>query len=287
MNATEGETPRVFLLPCIFGDEPPFADFRAALAGRVDFELLDYPDLDRPSSEIRDFDRILTGTVERICSAQPSGHVHIAGYSFGGLVGFAAACRLQAEGRRLSMLALLDTHALGLKVPNSGRLTRNRDAAPGVWGAAADVASRLLIAAGLAEAVRAAIGPAGRVFGSKAAIGLRRLFLQNLRGRSLAGLTLGRFDGPVILFRAEEQPAPDLPPDLGWSAYCSSVRSVPLKGDHNGLFRPDHLAVNAERIWSEFEASIGQRVNGRARGPRSEPAIPPANGGNASGTAGP
>ena len=56
-------------------------------------------------------------------------------------------------------VALLDTHVLGLKVPSSGRLTRNRDAAPGVWGTAADVASRLFIAAGLSEAVRAAIGP--------------------------------------------------------------------------------------------------------------------------------
>lgn len=45
--------PRVFLLPCIFGDEPPFADFRAALSDRVAFELIDYPGIDRPSSEIR------------------------------------------------------------------------------------------------------------------------------------------------------------------------------------------------------------------------------------------
>jgi thioesterase domain-containing protein len=290
VNAREDDITRVFLLPCIFGDEPPFAAFRAALAGHVDFELLDYPDLDRPSSEIRDFDRILTGTLEHIRSAQPAGDVHIAGYSFGGLVGFAAACRLQAEGRRVGLLALLDTHALGLKVPNSGRLTRNRDAAPGVWGAAADVASRLLIAAGLADAVRAAVAPAGRVFGAKAASGLRRLLLQNLRGRSLAGLTLGRFDGPVILFRAEEQPAPTLPADLGWSAFCSSVRSAPLKGNHNSLFGPDHLTVNAERIWSEFDASINQPASGlapRPRGPRSERAIPPANGGTASGAAGP
>ena len=66
-------------------------------------------------------------------------------------------------------MALLDTHALGLKLPSSGPLTRNRDAAPGVWGAVADVASRLLIAPGLSEAVRAAILPAGRLFGAKAA----------------------------------------------------------------------------------------------------------------------
>jgi thioesterase domain-containing protein len=242
--------PRVFLLPCIFGDEPSFANFRAALAGRVDFELLDYPDVDRPSSEIRDFDIILQRTAERIRSLQPDGDVHIAGYSFGGLVGFAVACRLQAEGRRVGLLALLDSPALGLKMPgSSGR----RDAAPGAWGAMADIASRVLIAAGFSEAVRKAIGPAHRVFGARAANGLRRMLLQNLRGRSLKGLSLGRFDGPLLLFRAREQPGPDLPPDLGWSAHCTTVRSVTVDGDHNSMLGAHHLAANAERIWSELD----------------------------------
>ena len=248
--------PRVFLLPCIFGDEPSFANFRASLAGRVDFELLDYPDIDRPSSEIRNFDAILSRTVERIRSLQPSGELHIAGYSFGGLVGFAAACRLEAEGRRIGLLALLDSPALSLKVPSSGRLTRNRDAAPGAWGVAADIASRLLIAAGLSEVVRAAIAPAGRLFGSAAANGLRRLFLQNLRGRSLTDLNFGRLDGPLLLFRAREQPFSDLPPDLGWKAHCTAVRSVTLEGDHNSMLRVDHLAANTERIWSAMAAQI-------------------------------
>ena len=241
---------RVFLLPCIFGDEPSFASFRAALAGRVDFELLDYPDVDRPSAEIRDFDFILKRTVERIRSLQPNGDVHIAGYSFGGLVGFAAACRLQAEGRRVGLLALLDSPTLSVKMPGSSGA---RDAAPGGWGAMADIASRALIAAGFSEAVRRAIGPVGQVFGSRAANSLRRLYLQNLRGRSLNGLSLGRFDGPLLLFRAREQPSPDLPANLGWSAHCTTVRSVTLEGDHNSMLGAHHLAANAERIWSELD----------------------------------
>lgn len=244
--------PRVFLLPGIFGDEPPLADLRAALAGRVDFELLDYPDIDRPSSEVRDFAGILDGVIERIRSRQPSGDVHIAGYSFGGQVGFAAACRLQEEKRHIGLLALLDSRAISLKVPSTGRLTRNRDAAPGIWGTGADIASRLLIATGLPEVVRAAIGPTGKIFGNGAANGLRRLLLQNLRGRSLADLNLGWFNGPVLIFRAEEQSLPGLPPDLGWSAHCASVRSVPIAGDHNSMIRAPYLTNNAERIWSEI-----------------------------------
>ena len=248
--------PRVFLLPCIFGDQPSLANLRSTLADRIAFDVLDYPDIDRPSSEIRDFDHILRETVERIRTSQPSGDVHIAGYSFGGLVGFAAACRLQAEGRHVGLLALLDSRAFNLETSSSVRLTRNRDAAPGGWGVAADVASRLLIAVGLSEIVRTAIGPAGRIFGARAANGLRRLFLQNLRGRALKGLSLGRFDGPLLLFRAREQPFPNLPSDLGWSAHCAAVRSATLNGDHNSMFRADNVATNAKQIWSNMVAQI-------------------------------
>jgi thioesterase domain-containing protein len=251
-----GERPRVFLLPGIFGDEPPLADFRAALADGLDFELLDYPDIDRPSGEIRDFERIVGRTLERIHRLCPTGEVHIAGYSFGGLVGFVTACRLQKEGRRVGLLALLDSRALGLKVPRSGGLMRNRDAVPGLWGAAGDVGSRLLIAAGLSEVVRSSVGPIGRMFGAEAARGVRRLLLQNLRGRSLSGVTLGHFDVPLVLFRAQKQPGPSLPPDLGWSAHCEAVRTVPVHGDHNSMFQADHLTANAELIWSEIEARI-------------------------------
>lgn len=249
--------PRVFLLPGIFGDEPPLAELRAALGTRIDFELMDYPDVDQPSGKIRDFAGILDGVIERICSLQPSGDVHIAGYSFGGQVAFAAACRLQEKRRRVGLLALLDSRALSLKVPGSGRLIRNQDAAPGILGMGADIASRLLIAAGLSGVVRKAIGPTGKVFGAGAANGLRRLLLQNLRGRSLRDLSLGRFDGPLILFRAQEQPFPNLPLDLGWSAHCALVHSVPLEGDHNSMIRAGHLAPNAELIWSEIEERVG------------------------------
>ena len=250
-----GGPPRVFLLPGIFGDEPPLTDFRAALAGRVEFELLDYPDIDRPSGEIRDFAGILERTVERIGSLQPSGVVRIAGYSFGGLVGFATACRLQREGRRVGLLALLDSRALSLKVPESSLRARNQEAAPGFVGVGADAASRLLIAAGLSEIVRTAVSLAG-IFHAGAAQGLRRLLLQNLRGRALSGLTFGRFDGPILLFRAQEQPLPNLPLDLGWSAHSKEVRSVPLRGDHNSIFRADHLAANAEMIWLSISDGI-------------------------------
>jgi thioesterase domain-containing protein len=248
--------PRVFLLPGIGGDETSLADFRNALADRVTFDLIDYPDIDRPSREIRDFRGIVDEAVRSINARHPSGQVHIAGYSFGGQVAFTAACRLQEEGRRVGLVALIDSRALSLTLPGAGMRVRNRDEAPGPALAAADAASRLLIGAGLSEIVRHAIGPTRRLLGTDAADSLRRLLLQNLRGRALRGATHGRFDGPVSLFRAQEQLVAGLPPDLGWSAHCSAVRSVELRGGHNSLFRDDHLSANAEAIWSELMMSL-------------------------------
>jgi len=132
-------------------------------------------------------------------------------------------------------------------MPKASRPSRKRDAA-------ADIVSRALIAAGFSEAERKAIGPARRIFGDEAANGLRRLYLQNLRGRSLKGVRLGCFDGPLLLFRAKEQPAPDLPADLGWAhtartfapllwmatttAYWAQTTSPPMPSGYGRSWRP-------------------------------------------------
>ncbi|WP_395622133.1 thioesterase domain-containing protein [Sphingomonas daechungensis] len=240
--------PRVFLLPGIGGDEPGLANLRSELADSADFVLVDHPDIDRPSAEIRDFAGIVARAVARIHDVEPSGKVNIAGYSFGAQVAFAAACELQEQGREVGLLALFDSRALSLSV--AGRRVSNSDEASGPVRTIADVASRLLIAGGLAEPLRRAIPAVGSVFGKPASLGLRRLLLQNLRGRSLAGHRTGHFDGTIVLFRAGEQHIAGLPHDLGWSAHCAEVRGVELRGGHNSLFRAENLAENAALIRS-------------------------------------
>ena len=248
--------PKVFLLPGIGGDEPPLADFRAAMGNRVAFELLDYPDVDRPSAEIRDFDGIVRHLLKRVSELEPLGIVHLAGYSFGGQAAFALACKLQEEGRSVGLLAILDSRAPTLRLPESAQRVTNTDDALSPAMACADFTSRLLISAGLSEAVRASIQPAGNLFGVKAGQSLRRLLLQNLRGRSLGGLEFGRFDGPILLFRAKEQLVRGLAADLGWSAHCTSVQAIELEGGHNSLFESNHLAANIDLVWSAIEGRV-------------------------------
>ena len=106
------------------------------------------------------------------------------------------------------------------------------------------------------EAARTSIRPAGNLFGVKAGQSLRRLLLQNLRGRSLSGLEFGRFDGPILLFRAKEQLVRGLSADLGWSAHCSSVQAVELEGGHNSLFASNHLPANIDLIWTAIQGRL-------------------------------
>lgn len=249
--------PKVFLLPGIGGDEPPLADFRAAIADRVHFELLNYPDIDRPSAEIREFDGIVRQILDRIREIQPLGEVRLAGYSFGGQVAFAVACKLRELGRSVGLLALFDSRAMTLKLAARGQRVTNTDEASGPGMASAEFASRLMITAGLAEIVRAGIAPVTKVLGDNAGQGLRRLLLQNLRGRSLRGLKVGHFDGPILLFRAKEQLVSSLPADFGWNAHCTSVQAVELEGGHNSLFRAEHLATNVELVSSAIKGRIG------------------------------
>lgn len=250
------EPRRIFLLPAIGGDEPGLANLRSELADRAEFVMIDHPDVDRRSSEIRDFNGIVASAAERISLTQPSGKINIAGYSFGAQVAFAAACRLQQEGRAVELLALFDSRALSLLLPAPRTAKRAKTSASFVL--AADIATRLLIAGGLSEPLRRAIRPVGMIFGSAASNGLRRLLLQNLRGRALNGQINGYFDGALVLFRAREQRLEGLPLDLGWSTHCKSVRSVELSGGHSSLFETNHLHKNAKLIWT----AIGDRVSG-------------------------
>src|SRR5204862_1758864 len=56
-----------------------------------------------------------------IRAIQPSGPYLVGGFSFGGLVAFEMACRLQAAGEQVALLAILETIAPGGKPSSAER----------------------------------------------------------------------------------------------------------------------------------------------------------------------
>ncbi len=81
----------------------PFLDQRVGVLGLNTPEALALDD--------DPIDAMATACVARMREAQPSGPYRIAGYSFGGVVAHAIACRLEAVGEQVSLLFVIDSIA--------------------------------------------------------------------------------------------------------------------------------------------------------------------------------
>ncbi len=98
----------VFLVPGVFGDEPILARFRASLRQIVRFETLDLPEVDQPARILGSIDATAAFMVREILQRQPEGPLRVAGYSFGGLVAHTIARQLQAAGREVDFVCIID-----------------------------------------------------------------------------------------------------------------------------------------------------------------------------------
>jgi thioesterase domain-containing protein len=65
--------------------------------------------LERGEAPARSVEEMASDYVAEIRAVQPTGPYHLLGWSFGGLIAYEIACRLQAEGQEVALLALLDT----------------------------------------------------------------------------------------------------------------------------------------------------------------------------------
>ena len=99
---------RVFLVPGIGGDEPRLAQFRRALHRDVSFETLELPDIEYSVHVLGNIPATAGRLVEQVISLQPDGDILLAGYSYGCLVAQEMARQLEARGRTVAFLALLD-----------------------------------------------------------------------------------------------------------------------------------------------------------------------------------
>jgi thioesterase domain-containing protein len=99
---------KAFLLPALLGDEPQLRNFRGALDGHIDFDLLRLPDRDAPPallSSMRETARVL---VDQVTTRQPSGVVALVGFSFGASLALEVAAQLERLGRTIAFLGILD-----------------------------------------------------------------------------------------------------------------------------------------------------------------------------------
>lgn len=197
-----------------------------------------------------------------------SGHVHVAGFSFGGLVALECARMLRAQGRQLGLVGLVDSRRPE-RFPRRLRdevALRWREAL--LWPSSAEKTRHLLRAIRRLPQ-RRWWGRAPKLLRAVRRFGLGRkvVLSRSAEGRSprLLASVVGTMnyepnavDFPVVLVAAEDSISSWMKdPLLDWGPYlrggCDLLR---VGGWHLSLFDEDHFDANAPRIRYAFEQAM-------------------------------
>jgi thioesterase domain-containing protein/acyl carrier protein len=106
----QGDRPPLFCLPPFTGLSWCYSALVGQVAAGRPVYGLQSPRLREPDRPAGSVDEIAREFLDLIRGVQPHGPYHLLGWSFGGLVAHAVATRLQQEGERVGLLALLDAY---------------------------------------------------------------------------------------------------------------------------------------------------------------------------------
>lgn len=181
----------------------------------------------------------------------------LGGYSFGGLVAFEMACRLEAEGEQVALLVVLDTAAPGARPDERSadvtvrlRAGTEQARATGRVAVARRVA-RLAVTSANAHA-RRELALARAVVAPRDAVEQSRLFYELSRRVARRYRPTARFAGPTLIVRARDRPD-DLPPDLGWGAHVTGpVECAETPGWHVTIHRNPNVRVLGDLLTDAF-----------------------------------
>ncbi len=208
-----------------------------------------------------------------IRAVQPTGPYLLAGYSFGGLVGFEMACRLEAAGERVALLVILDTPAPATTATRRERLVASAPAPHEGLTRRARWAAR---AARLHARERVAIASAGIV--PRRSLHQYHLFLRLARRMGRAYTPSSTYAGPLLV-------TPRRTVDVRGRPRLVRVRARPHQHDRSTGYPREHRSAplrhharrraHSARSTTRADDQPGFRPNGmpprfdRAKGPRS------------------
>ncbi|MGW7056256.1 amino acid adenylation domain-containing protein [Streptomyces sp. NPDC054887] len=185
-----------------------YAALRAHVPAEVPVHALQAPNLSGgPAAE--SLDELVDAHLAELTRVQPHGPYRLLGWSLGGVVAHALACRLQERGERVELLALLDSY------PGDGSGAGNADDA-------------------VAAAVEAAVDGLGLEQVTVAAMHANYAAATGL----LSAHSPARYRGALLHFRASDAPGPA----EDWTAYTDGEVVVQtVADDHDGLLDPSAL----------------------------------------------
>ncbi|MEX1008956.1 MAG: non-ribosomal peptide synthetase [Acidimicrobiia bacterium] len=187
-------------------------------------------------------------------AVQPSGPYLLGGHSFGGLVAFEMACRLEAAGEQVALLTMLDALPPGSRPPIPSvteRLQRPREEKT----RALRVQELAKSAMGHAQ-VEVELAWAGLV---PRRLRQYRVFFLLARRMTRKHRTQSTFTGPMLLVHATV-PDPNLPslgsPSSAWAPFVRGpITSIAIAGTHTGIMRRPHVAELASTIDAALDAA--------------------------------
>ncbi|MFZ3494409.1 amino acid adenylation domain-containing protein [Streptomyces sp. 5.8] len=198
----------------------------AGLAGALEDRPVYGLNVDRdPQGRHPDLTALADAYLARIRAVQPTGPYHLLGWSLGGNIAHAMACRLQEQGERVELLALLDSYPMG------------RGSGDG----------------GAAFSPREISGFLGREGAEGAGAALEPAFVASLAEAAAHTVALvedagpGRFTGDLLHFTATSGREPGAPVPADWGPYLTGrVAAHDIDCEHLDMTRPAPLAAVAE-----------------------------------------
>ena len=265
-NVAPRQQTLIFFCPPTW-DSVNLADFRRTGGDEFRFITIEYPDWRACTARGFGLQTWIDIVRAQIREQLPLGPVRLAGYSSGGLIAYEASVALEAEGREVSLLGILDAPAPGATGPNLNK------AAPARLRAWWWAVYRYRIASGGERTRRLAFALAFALASEWVALGRRLLArvparaARRMNRRSLADWTIYYLTGllrsaackravaynrrtepklraPIVLFRCAGQPA-HVEPDYGWGYLAEKVIILPVPGDHSSTMTQPHVVQTA------------------------------------------
>ncbi|QIS05391.1 amino acid adenylation domain-containing protein [Nocardia brasiliensis] len=247
---TDGTEPALFCVHPSSGISWSYLGFAQSLRQGRPIYALQAPDLSGREPALRSIEEFADRYVREIRELQPTGPYHLLGWSFGGLIAHAIAARLQADGHRVGLVALLDSDTADVDSADVEQLTpgafvNSFGAIFGIHDVPAEAT-----ASEAAERIRARLGGHTLVDADM----IERLTASyNAAARSRAGYQRPVFDGDLLYFSATVDSSDIVGPD-GWRPYATgTVVNHDIEVTHNELTAPHVLPIIARVLDEHLE----------------------------------
>jgi thioesterase domain-containing protein len=239
----------VLFLPGAGGVAPDLSLFKDGPDDPTRFQTIGYPGWRRYVEDDFSAEVLLTELEQRVVATVPEGPICLMGLSLGGHLAYALALRLQAIGREIAGVCIIDSFMIKSAAPSAG------------WqGRALSQALELLRQGRLAEFIVFIRSKFWRALLRLSPGGLTRLLQKsNPAENSMLELEtsmrlLIRITAPWVA-ALDYEPEPLLAPvallrtrataedDNAWRRRCPNLQVVEIEGHHHSLFEPQHLPI--------------------------------------------